>query len=193
MKNFNKTTVSAFAAVALAGTSLVYAQFALINGGSGAGYGYGFGVGYGTDAGQYSSRTTGGPADQYLYGYGIVTDYSGTVGGGGTGGGGVVSGGGGSGYYTPSTGTVNVNGTTVTTTGGLTFKTSKQGNKGNFVRDVQEFLNKTQGAGIIVNGKFGPMTKKAVIAFQKKYGIKPAIGIVGPKTVAKLNALAAGK
>ncbi len=38
-----------------------------------------------------------------------------------------------------------------------------------------------------INGNFGPCTLKAVIDFQKSYGIKPAVGKVGPLTRAKLN------
>lgn len=45
----------------------------------------------------------------------------------------------------------------------------------------------------IVSGYFGNLTKKAVIAFQKKYSISPAIGIAGPLTRTKLNALYAPK
>jgi len=39
-----------------------------------------------------------------------------------------------------------------------------------------------------INGNFGPCTEKAVKAFQVKYGISP-VGIVGPKTLEKLNEL----
>ena len=39
-----------------------------------------------------------------------------------------------------------------------------------------------------VTGYFGPLTRQAVINFQKKYGIDP-IGTVGPITRAKLNEL----
>lgn len=36
---------------------------------------------------------------------------------------------------------------------------------------------------------YGPVTKKAVIEFQKRYSIAPAAGVVGPLTVAKLKEL----
>ena len=39
----------------------------------------------------------------------------------------------------------------------------------------------------IVSGYFGSLTKKAAIAFQKKYNISPAAGYVGALTRAKLN------
>ena len=45
----------------------------------------------------------------------------------------------------------------------------------------------------IVSGYFGNLTKKAVIAFQNKYGIAPASGYVGPLTRIKLNELYGGK
>ncbi|MFH1956696.1 MAG: peptidoglycan-binding domain-containing protein, partial [Patescibacteria group bacterium] len=38
----------------------------------------------------------------------------------------------------------------------------------------------------IISGWFGQLTRKAVMAFQKKYGIEQ-VGIVGPQTRAKLN------
>ncbi len=40
-----------------------------------------------------------------------------------------------------------------------------------------------------INGNFGPCTQRAVINFQKKYGIKPASGFVGPITRLELNKL----
>jgi len=40
-----------------------------------------------------------------------------------------------------------------------------------------------------INGSFGPCTEKAVISFQKSYGIKPSSGFVGPTTRSKLNEL----
>ncbi|MDO8600418.1 MAG: peptidoglycan-binding domain-containing protein, partial [bacterium] len=44
----------------------------------------------------------------------------------------------------------------------------------------------------IVSGYFGPKTLAAVKRFQKKYGISPVSGIVGPLTRAKLAELYGG-
>ncbi len=78
-----------------------------------------------------------------------------------------------------------------------TFTTTlKQGSKGAAVQELQKFLNAyssetvvaTSGAGSL--GKetttFGPATKKAVQAFQKKNGLAQ-VGQVGPATRALLN------
>lgn len=40
-----------------------------------------------------------------------------------------------------------------------------------------------------LSGYFGPCTQQAVQAFQEKYGIEPALGVVGEMTKAKLNEL----
>lgn len=64
------------------------------------------------------------------------------------------------------------------------------GMAGSDVSYVQTFL-KQQGfftAG--VNGVFGPITRTAVIGFQKKYALTPAFGYIGPKTLAKIKQLA---
>lgn len=64
------------------------------------------------------------------------------------------------------------------------------GMEGSDVAFLQTFLA-SQGlftAG--VNGTFGPVTRAAVIAFQKKYALNPAYGYVGPKTLAKIKQLA---
>ncbi len=50
------------------------------------------------------------------------------------------------------------------------------------VRALQKMLNKTLGLNLVVDGKWGRGTKKAVIKFQKKNKISPANGYVGPKT-----------
>lgn len=63
------------------------------------------------------------------------------------------------------------------------------GMEGSDVAYLQTFLA-SQGlfkAG--VNGTFGPVTRAAVIAFQKKYTLNPAYGYVGPKTLAKIKEL----
>lgn len=74
-------------------------------------------------------------------------------------------------------------------------KMLKRGSVGQEVSSLQEFLKKDiavypEGA---VSGYFGPATFRAVVRFQKKYKITsendPALGMVGPKTRAKLNEL----
>ena len=73
----------------------------------------------------------------------------------------------------------------------------RQGNQGTSVIALQECLARDPDVypGGIVNGVFGPATKKAVIAFQEKYaedvlrpsGLSRGTGTVGPSTRAKLN------
>ena len=60
----------------------------------------------------------------------------------------------------------------------------QQGSQGEGVRMVQNRLNQL-GAKLDTDGVFGPATKQAVIAFQKRKGLG-ADGIVGPKTWAAL-------
>lgn len=65
----------------------------------------------------------------------------------------------------------------------------KQGSRGDVVRKIQVALVKAGcGANITVDGIFGQKTADAVKAFQKKVGLKPVDGIVGPATWAKLMA-----
>lgn len=58
--------------------------------------------------------------------------------------------------------------------------------QGNEVMELQKFLNKAGFDCGIVDGKFGPKTKAAVIKFQIANGLK-GDGIVGPLTRAVLN------
>ena len=60
--------------------------------------------------------------------------------------------------------------------------------------DVRELQKILQFEGLLslassADGAFGPGTKSAIIAFQKKYSITPAQGTVGPLTKTKLNQL----
>lgn len=69
-------------------------------------------------------------------------------------------------------------------------KILQRGIKDDEVKILQEFLKQSpdiypEG---LVTGYFGPLTEAAVKRFQKKYGIE-TIGIVGPKTRAKINEL----
>jgi putative peptidoglycan binding protein len=60
----------------------------------------------------------------------------------------------------------------------------KKGSKGPDVLALQKRLNEL-GAAVIEDGKFGSLTKDAVIAFQKDYGLAPD-GVVGPDTTTAL-------
>jgi peptidoglycan hydrolase-like protein with peptidoglycan-binding domain len=64
--------------------------------------------------------------------------------------------------------------------------TLRQGAKGAAVVTLQQRL-RSAGYNIPADGDFGPRTRAAVVAFQKKHGLA-ADGVVGPKTWAKLGA-----
>ena len=57
---------------------------------------------------------------------------------------------------------------------------AEEGHSGEHVKRLQQFL------GVAADGDFGPATKAAVVAFQKKAGVD-ADGIVGPITLQKLK------
>ena len=65
-----------------------------------------------------------------------------------------------------------------------------KGSQGEDVKNLQTVLNQE---GVypenIISGNFFSLTQKAVILFQKKHAITPALGFVGPLTREKLNAL----
>jgi N-acetylmuramoyl-L-alanine amidase len=64
----------------------------------------------------------------------------------------------------------------------------KTGDSGPFVREIQEDLSKA-GFPLPIygaDGTFGSETERAVMKFQKKYGLT-VDGLVGPKTIDKLN------
>ena len=65
-------------------------------------------------------------------------------------------------------------------------KDIQYGAKGNNVRWVQWHLNKAAGEKLSVDGIFGPLTKAAVLRFQKNKKLVQD-GIVGPKTRAALK------
>ena len=76
---------------------------------------------------------------------------------------------------------------TVVATGGSVF--SRNLNVGSTGDDVRNLQTRLLGEGFFkgsVTGYFGPITQKAVKAFQAKYGIDQ-LGIVGPATRAQLN------
>ena len=62
------------------------------------------------------------------------------------------------------------------------------GMRGNDVRALQEFLAKDPRIypNGLITGFFGPQTREAVKKWQRKNGL-PAVGIVGPKTIAKIR------
>lgn len=62
------------------------------------------------------------------------------------------------------------------------------GDKGSQVERLQKCLKKDLKIKLAVDGSFGPKTRDAVIAFQKKYKLKPD-GKVGPITKGKLKKL----
>lgn len=67
-------------------------------------------------------------------------------------------------------------------------RTLQKGAAGEQVKRLQRCLNKIMGAGLKVDGSFGPATLKAVKAFQRRYGLA-VDGSVGPKTRAKIKKL----
>jgi peptidoglycan LD-endopeptidase LytH len=74
-------------------------------------------------------------------------------------------------------------------------RTLSTGAKGEDVRALQEFLitqNKGKAAKALAKnaarGNFGVLTKQALIEYQIAVGIKPASGLFGPLTRAKVNA-----
>ena len=92
-----------------------------------------------------------------------------------------------------------LSGGTASTGAGYTFNTNLTvGSKGTDVMNLQKTLNmsadtKLAGTGAgspgMETSTFGPATKAAVIKFQIKNGITPAVGYVGPITRAKLNTM----
>lgn len=68
----------------------------------------------------------------------------------------------------------------------FTWPELKQGSKGTAVRQLQAYLN-GHGASLALDGDFGPGTRSAVLAFQRKYTPSDVDGVVGPKTVLALR------
>lgn len=64
--------------------------------------------------------------------------------------------------------------------------TLKKGSSGPKVKNLQQRLKELGFDPKGIDGKFGPGTQTAVIAFQKANGLQPD-GMVGPKTLAALN------
>ena len=68
----------------------------------------------------------------------------------------------------------------------------KKGSKGEAVKTLQRNLNTAIGAGLSVDGSFGPACYEAVKKFQSKYGLS-VDGIAGPATQKKLSDVIASK
>lgn len=66
--------------------------------------------------------------------------------------------------------------------------TLRKGSKGENVKTLQRNLNAAIGAGLAVDGSYGPACYAAVKKFQSKYGLG-ADGIYGPNTAAKMKAV----
>ena len=62
----------------------------------------------------------------------------------------------------------------------------RNGSKGSDVKYLQQALNITMNSRLDVDGAFGPKTRDAVKAFQRKYGLD-ADGIFGPKSNKKME------
>lgn len=63
-----------------------------------------------------------------------------------------------------------------------------KGDSNNNVKVLQRKLNETMSCDLKVDGKFGSLTYKCVVNFQKKYNLSQD-GIVGPKSCKKLNSI----
>ncbi len=65
----------------------------------------------------------------------------------------------------------------------------REGSTGECVLELSHFLNERSGVGAKLHhtGYFGPITEDAVIAYQKRKGLKPD-GIVGPRTWSSIYA-----
>jgi murein DD-endopeptidase MepM/ murein hydrolase activator NlpD len=72
----------------------------------------------------------------------------------------------------------------------VVYPSIKKGMTGCFVEQIQTYLNKINETSplplLIIDGKFGKLTEKAVIDFQKKNGLNPD-GIMGSLSMTKLN------
>jgi peptidoglycan hydrolase-like protein with peptidoglycan-binding domain len=66
------------------------------------------------------------------------------------------------------------------------YPTLRLGNSGEAVRRVQTIIRDKAGGDIVVDGQFGPRTKRRVTDVQRFFGLT-ADGVVGPKTWGILN------
>ena len=75
----------------------------------------------------------------------------------------------------------NLGNTNINTLLNKITRTLRDGSRGDDVKSLQEYLNTKLNLTLVLDGRFGPMTKTVVILFQKTNGLV-ADGIVGPKT-----------
>jgi lysozyme family protein len=57
----------------------------------------------------------------------------------------------------------------------------------NYIMAVQDFLNQTQGAKLVVDGVSGDKTEEAVRQYQSKIGAVPTDGKIGSETIGKMK------
>jgi lysozyme family protein len=57
----------------------------------------------------------------------------------------------------------------------------------NYIMAVQDFLNQTQGAKLVVDGVSGDKTEEAVRQYQSKIGAVPTDGKIGSETINKMK------
>lgn len=62
----------------------------------------------------------------------------------------------------------------------------REGSQGDDVKVLQERLKELRYFTGLIDGKFGRLTRRAVVAFQSEHGLDPD-GVVGPKTAEALN------
>jgi hypothetical protein len=68
----------------------------------------------------------------------------------------------------------------------------REGSAGQAVRTLQSDLNRVMSSGLTVDGVFGPLTRAAVEAFQRKYHLA-VDGEYGPSSAAMMKAALAGR
>ena len=71
-------------------------------------------------------------------------------------------------------------------------RTLRQGMSGHDVRVLQQYLT-LSGFATPVDGSFGPTTQRRAIAFERRYRLVPAVGVVGQHFVAMLRSVVANR
>ena len=64
----------------------------------------------------------------------------------------------------------------------------REGARGDYVRQIQTCLNRVNNAGLNTDGIFGPLTRAAVVNYQRANGLA-ADGIVGDGVIIRPNKL----
>jgi len=67
----------------------------------------------------------------------------------------------------------------------------RQGDRNDYVQQIQTCLNRVHGSGLATDGSFGPITHTAVVSYQRAHGLTPD-GIVGPLTWEHLRSRCSG-